>query len=219
VSSSVVKGNHSYATPGSVTVTVTVHASNGTTLASSKSITVQADPVPTVTGVSPTPVADGSSYTLTITGTGMTDNAVPSFSAAGITVISTTYKSPTELTVKVKIGATTPTGAGDVTITTDGGPGTCTGCLTVDPAPKVTSVSPSPAHGASTELTVTGTGFQSGIQITSNIPGATFGSITGQTATTFMVQITIPATTAPGSYKITVINPDGGKANKVIAVT
>ena len=219
ITAGTVSGKHSYATPGPYTVIVTVHVSDGTTLSSSKSITVKADPVPTVTSVTPNVVAQGSSYTLSVAGTGLTDNAVPSFSATGVTVVSTTYVSPAKLTVKVKLAATATVGLGNVTITTNGGAGTCTGCLTVDHAPHVTSILPNPAHGASTVLTVAGNGFQTGLVVTSTVTGATFGAVTGQTATGFTIQITIPATTAPGAYKITVTNPDGGKATKPITVT
>ena len=51
------------------------------------------------------------------------------------------------------------------------------------------------------------------------VPGATFGSVTGQTSTSFNVQITIPGTTSAGSYKLTVTNPDGGKVSKTLVVS
>ena len=44
-------------------------------------------------------------------------------------------------------------------------------------------------------------------------------SATGQTATTFTVEITIPGTTTAGSYKLTVTNPDGGKVSKTLVVS
>jgi fibronectin-binding autotransporter adhesin len=219
ISAGTVTGRHSFAAPGPHTVVVTVHGSDGTTISSSKSIVVKADPVPTVTSVTPNVTAQGSSYTLSVAGTGLTDNAVPSFSATGVTVVSTTYVSPVKLTVKVKLAPTATVGVGNVTITTDGGAGTCTGCLTVDHAPHITTIVPVPAHGASTVLTVNGNGFQPGLVVTSTVPGATFGAVTGQTATKFFIQITIPGTTAPGAYKITVTNPDGGKVTKPITVS
>jgi hypothetical protein len=215
-----VKGTHSYSAPGPYVVTVTVHSSNGTTLSTSKSTTVKVDPVPTVTSVTPTPVVEGTNNkTLTVLGTGFTDNSVATFSATGFTVGATTYVSPTHLLVKVTIAKTATVGAGNVTITTPGGPGTCTGCLTVDAPPKVTKILPVPVHGATTGLTMTGSGFQAGLVVTSTVTGATFGAVTGQTANTFSIQITIPVTTAPGAYTITVVNPDGGKVVKALTVT
>jgi hypothetical protein len=55
--------------------------------------------------------------------------------------------------------------------------------------------------------------------VTSTVPGATFGAVSGQTATTFGVSITIPGSTTAGTYTLTVTNPDGGKVTHNITVT
>ncbi|HEY5109556.1 MAG TPA: Calx-beta domain-containing protein, partial [Acidimicrobiales bacterium] len=181
---------------------------------------VAVPPVPTVTSVAPNSIgAAATGIILTVTGTGFNATEVPSFSVAGFKVVTKTYVSPTTITLKVNTAATTPVGAASVTITTSGGAGTCVGCLTVDAAPKLTTVTPVPAHGASTVLTVTGTGLQAGLVASSTVPGATFGAVTGQTATTFQVQITIPPATLAGTYSFVVTNPDGGKATKTISVS
>lgn len=89
----------------------------------------------------------------------------------------------------------------------------------MDALPTIKKITPVPTVGATTTLTVTGTGFQSGLAVTSTVPGATFGAVTGQTATTFQVAITVPGTDTSGSYKLTVTNPDGGKAAKALTVS
>jgi hypothetical protein len=61
-------------------------------------------------------------------------------------------------------------------------------------------------------VTVKGTGFQTGLQVTTPIPGATVGAVGSLTATSFTVPITVPSGTASGNYSLTVTNPDGGKA-------
>jgi hypothetical protein len=43
--------------------------------------------------------------------------------------------------------------------------------------------------------------------------------VTGQTAATFQIPITIPSTTEAGTYNLTVTNPDGSKGAKAITVT
>jgi len=170
---------------------------------------VAVPPVPTVASVAPNSIgASATGIVLTVTGTGFNATEVPSFSVAGFTVVTKTYVSPTTITLKVNTAAATPLGAANVTITTSGGAGTCVGCLTVDAAPKVAKIAPVPAHGASTVLTITGTGLQAGLVVSSTVPGATFGAVTGQTATTFQVQITIPPTTVAGTYNFVVVNPD-----------
>jgi hypothetical protein len=123
------------------------------------------------------------------------------------------WVSTTQLTVQATVAANAHTGAGNVTVTTPGGSSTCTSCLTVDAAPTISGVSAPLAPGATTTITVTGTGFQSGLQVTTDIAGATVGSITSQTATSFKVPITVPGGTPAGSnYTLTVTNPDGGTA-------
>jgi hypothetical protein len=67
------------------------------------------------------------------------------------------------------------------------------------------------APGATTTVTVTGTGFQTGLTVTTNISGATVGAPTSVTATSFSVAITVLSGTAAASnYHLTVTNPDGG---------
>ena len=213
------KGAHAYALPGSYTVSTTIHGSDGTTITKTATATVTAAPVPTLTSVSPNALGRKGTATLILTGTGLTANSVVAFSAAGVTVSSTTWVSATELKVKTVASATATLGAGNVTVTTPGGVGSCTGCLTIDAAPKVTTIAPNPAHGTATTVTVTGSGFQPGLTLTTTIPGATLGAPTGVTATSFSVLVTVPGATAPGTYKLTVENPDFGKVVAKITVS
>jgi len=213
------KGTHTWTAPGVYTVQTTVHAADGTTITVSKNITVAVAPVPTVTSVSPTVGLQGKNVTLTVNGTGFTVNSVPSFSDAGISVTSTTWNSTSKLTVHIAISAGAATGAGNVLVTTPGGVGTCTGCFTVDAPPTITRVHPDPVHGATTTVTVTGTGFQAGLVVTTTITGATLGAPSGITSTSFTIAITVPAGTSPGNYTVTVTNTDGGKATHRVTVT
>jgi hypothetical protein len=214
-----VKGSHTYTATGTYTITTTVSDQLGTTESITGKAIVALPPAPTVTSVSPLVGVQGKSVTLTVNGTEFTTNSVPTFSNPGISVTSTTWKSTSVLTVKIAISATAAPGAGNVTVTTPGGAGTCTGCFTVDAAPTITGAHPSPVHGTTTTVTVTGTGFQSGLTVSTTITGATLGAPTGVTATSFTIQITVPAGTAPGTYKISVTNPDGGSAKHNITVS
>jgi hypothetical protein len=210
-----VSGTHTYASTGTFTVAVTVSNQFGTTEVVTTQANVVLAPAPTVTGVSPSTLLQGAkSVTLTVTGTNFTNNSTSTvaFSAAGVTVSSVTWKNASTLTVKAAIASNATTGAGDVSVTTPGGTATCTGCLTIDAPPTITSVSGGPlAPGATTTVTVGGTGFQTGLQVTTTIPGATVGIIGSPSATSFTVPITVPSGTATGNYALTVTNPDGGK--------
>jgi hypothetical protein len=207
-----VTGSHTYTAPGSYTVTTTMSDQFGTTITVTSTATVVVPAAPKVTSASPSTVLQGASNkTLTLAGTAFTDNAIVTFSNSGITVVSVTYKSTKSLQVKIDVARTAPTGAGNITVNTPGGSGTCTGCLTVDAPPTVTSVSALLAPGATTTVTVTGTGFQTGLTVTTNISGATVGAPTSVTSTSFSVAITVlSGTSAASNYHLTVTNPDGG---------
>jgi hypothetical protein len=213
-----IKGKHGYAAVGTYTVTTTVHGSDGTTITKTGIATVVLPAAPTIVTVTPSVRAQNTTTVLTITGTNLTLNFIPTFSNPGVTVLTKTWISATKVTVKVKVAAAAAPGAGNVSIATIGGSTTCVGCFTVTAAPKITTISPSPVHGFMTNVTVTGTGFQAGLVVTTNIPGAALGAVTGLTATSFSIQITVPIGTAPGSYKLTVKNLDGGVASKTITV-
>jgi hypothetical protein len=83
----------------------------------------------------------------------------------------------------------------------------------VDAAPKITAVRGALVPGSPTTLTVKGSGFESGLTVTTSIDGATVGSVTSLTSTQFQVSVTAPVGTAPGAYTLTVTNPDGGRVN------
>jgi hypothetical protein len=70
-----------------------------------------------------------------------------------------------------------------------------------------------------TNVTVTGTGFQASLAVTTTIPGATLGAPTSVSATSFQIQITVPGGTAPATYKLSVTNPDAGKGTTNVVVT
>jgi hypothetical protein len=213
VSGTKITGSHQYTSTGTFTITTTLQDQLGTFETVTSTATVTVAPAPTVTAVSPTPVVRAKSVTLTVTGTNFTTNSTVAFSASGVTTNSVTWVSATKLTVKVTLSASATIGAGNVTVTTPGGSGICTGCFTIDALPTIGSISAPLVPGTATTVTVKGTGFQSGLAVTTNITGAVVGSITSVTATSFKVVITAPSGTPAGStYQLKVTNPDGGAA-------
>lgn len=183
-------------------------------------LTVSADPAPTLTAVSPGAVGQDGGVTLALTGTDFTTNSTLSFSASGISVNKVQYVSPTSLNAKIWVSTSSPLGAGDVTVTTPGGRATCTGCLTIDPHPAVTKISPSSvAAGTATTVTVSGSNFVSGLTVSTTIPGATAGSPASVTANSFSVVITVPSGTTLGTYTLKVTNPDGGTGSGSLKVS
>jgi hypothetical protein len=183
-------------------------------------LTVTATPAPTVSSVSPGSVGQQGSDTLTLTGTDFTTNSKLSFSASGITVNSLHYVNPTSMTAKITLSSTATVGPGDVTVTTPGGAGTCSGCLTVDPHASVSKLTPNTIpNGTTATVVVSGSNFASGLTVSTTIPGATLGTPTNVTSTSFSVSVTVPAGTTAGSYSLKVLNPDNGAGFGTIKVT
>ena len=194
------------------TRTFTVTNGDRSTATSGSIFTVSG--APTVTAVSPTSRGQGATnQTLTITGTNFVSGATTAFSTNGITVNSTTFNSATSLTVNVSISGSATPGTRTITVTNgDGSTATSGSIFTVNAAPTVTAVSPtSRGEGATAQnLTVTGTGFQSGATTTFSGTGITVNSTTFVNATTLTVNISISSGALVGTRAITVTNPDAG---------
>jgi hypothetical protein len=165
---------------------------------------------PTVTSVVPNSLGQGGSRSFTVNGTNFDNTAATSVSGTGVTVVSTTFVSSTKLTVKLKAAASAATGARDVTVTTSGGSGTCTGCRTIDVAPAPTSTSPnSGAHGSTLNVDVLGSNFVSGAKATFGT-GITVNSVTFVNSGKLTESITISSTATLGARTVKVVNPDKG---------
>jgi hypothetical protein len=155
-----------------------------------------------------------------LTGTDFTTNSQLSFSASGITLIKLHYVSPTSMTASITLSSAATLGPGDVMVTTPGGSATCSGCLTVDPHPAISKLTPnSIPNGTTATVVVTGSNFASGVRVTTTIPGATVGTPANVTSTSFSVPVTVPAGTAAGSYSLRVVNPDHGATSFTIKTT
>src|SRR5262249_53759035 len=118
--------------------------------------------------------------------------------------------SPTSLQVKLSVAGNAPLGPRDITVIEPGNVAdTCSGCLTIDAAPTVSSASPnSVPQGEIANITVTGTNFQPGAKI-KNVSGVTFSGTTAVSSTQLTSTVTISPTATPGTDKLYVTNPDG----------
>src|SRR5947208_13872615 len=116
--------------------TLTANFADGTTA----SATVTVPVIPTITSVTPSTGAPGTSPTVTVAGTSFQAGATAAF-GAGITVSSTTVVSATQLTVALTIGSTATQGPRDVVVTNPNGQtATRTGGFTVAPPPPTVSL-------------------------------------------------------------------------------
>jgi outer membrane protein assembly factor BamB len=177
-------------------------------------------PGPPIAGVAPDAIGQGGAKTVTLTGRGF--SRTPSVFVSGTLVSgsSVAVKSSTELQVRLSAAAYAATGSRNITVIEPGSTAdTCSGCLTIDPAPAVSKLSPdSLAPGTTTQLTVTGSGLASGLTVTTTIPGATVGTPSNVTSTSFTAEVTAPANAAAGNYQLKVTNPDGGTGSAALSV-
>lgn len=169
---------------------------------------------PTVADVSPDARARGlADQDITITGTSFAKGAAATFSGTGITVNSTEFVSPSTVVANITIAEGAPTGTRNVTVTnTDTQAATCTDCLAINPAVTITSLTPDDrGQGAANQsITVTGTGFASGVTVGFSGTGITVNSTTLDSPTQLTLDVTIAADAPTGTRSVTVNNTDGG---------
>lgn len=178
-------------------------------------------PGPPITAVTPDAVGQGGTETVTLTGSGFSGTPIVFVSGTGVTATSAVDQSSTQIQVKIAVSGQAAAGARNITVIEPGlTADTCSSCLTVDPAPVVSSLSPdSLAPDTRTVVTVTGSNFVSGFKVGTSIPGATVGPPTNVTSTSFTVAVTVPASAAAGNYALGVRNPDGGQGTSALSVS
>jgi hypothetical protein len=183
-------------------------------------------------GATANTIAAGATGTVAITGTGFAaDGGLVSIatSAADVTFSSVVETSATTATADYAATTAQPAGTFTATLTDDNGASnTLAGAFNATATPTYTSISPTvifEGSGANV-VTVTGTGFETGATVSltnsSVTGGAADGNATPLTATVTSVSATsivlsvtptnsvTSATATPGTYGITITNPDGG---------
>ena len=184
-------------------------------------LTVTASPVitavngvPVLTG--PVSFLGGSSATLTITGANFEAGAVVSDSVSGDATFGTASVNAagTILTVSVTFIAfsgATPLSTNLVVTNPDGGVGSVTGELVINPVPTVTG-GPYyvPTFTTNQEVVITGTGFESGMTVASSNPDYTV-SVANVLPTAVTLLVTTDSAATQGTFTtLTFTNPDGG---------
>ncbi|MBI3787217.1 MAG: T9SS type A sorting domain-containing protein, partial [Ignavibacteriales bacterium] len=156
----------------------------------------------------------GGNYNVILTGTNfITDSLSVSF-GAGVTVNTTTLTSATEVVVNITVSATAAAGTRDVVLNQAGGTVTKTAAFSVvNAAPTVVSASPtSGAKGATLDVVLTGTGFETGVTSVNFGTGITVNLLTVTSATQATANVTISGTATTGARDVIVTNaaPGGG---------
>ena len=168
------------------------------------------NPIPSVSSLAPTSVPVGSAATnLTVTGSGFVSTSQVEWNG---TMLATTFVSASSLTAVVSTASLAAAGTASITVVSPTPGGGSSGALNfniTNPVPVLNGLSPTsvPVGSATTNLTVTGSGFASTSQVQWNgiALATTFVSATSLTAA-------VPATNlaAAGTASITVVNPTPG---------
>jgi len=199
-------------TARSVTITTPSGTSNAVTF------TVIAPPAPTLTSITPSSGARGTSFPVTLIGTNFTPtgNTIgvtgTLISVGGVTVISST-----QINLTFSIGAGAALGARTVTVTNAGGTSNgVTFTVFVQPTPTLTSITPtSGARGTNFPVTLIGANFTpTGNTITVSVGGVSASAITVISSTQINATLTIVPGAALTARTVTVTNA-GGTSNSV----
>ena len=173
-------------------------------------LTVSAPTPPVPTGISPSSLPQGARHAnVSMSGSGFVSGARVT-SDAGITA-GATFVSSTQLNLAISVASTVAPGSYNLWVTNpDGSQGECAGCLTITPGPQPGSINPSSLAAGTVKASVTmiGSGFQSGAIVVGHA-GITVKT-TFVSSSQLALTISVSSTQAPGSYSLTVKNPDGG---------
>ena len=178
---------------------------------------IVAETSPTLTGVQPTSVPQGSTgRELTLRGSGFTRGADVRFGSGVTKAGPVTFVDPTTLTVPVDVAENANPAAVPVTVlipsfSAADTEATCSACFSVSKRPTVASSNtPSRGQGApGVGVTLTGTEFQPGATVTMG-DGVAVSDVVRVSLTTMTVTATVDPDAAPGPRVVTVTNPDGG---------
>jgi outer membrane protein assembly factor BamB len=167
-------------------------------------------PGPPITAVTPNAIGQGSSVTVTLTGSGFSGTPSVFVSGTLVTASSVVVNSSTSLQVNLKVAGTATVGPRDITVIEPGPVAdTCSGCLTIDTPPTLSSVSPNTVPlGESANITVTGTNFQPGATL-NHLNGLTFSGTTFVSSTQLTSTVKVSPSATTGIHKLRVTNPDG----------
>jgi prepilin-type N-terminal cleavage/methylation domain-containing protein len=171
-------------------------------------ISFAVDPPPIVVTATPNFVVAGQSSNVTISGSGFVSGmTLTQTNGTALTVVSLTATS-----MVLAVTASSP-GSDAITMTNPDG-GTASFSLAVHPPPFISSVTPNPfLVNTSTTLTLTGTGFVSGLTVAAAHGTFTLGAVT---ATSISLGSFLTSVTGPDV--LTVTNPDGGVTTFAVTV-
>ncbi|MEY2424963.1 MAG: hypothetical protein QOI61_535, partial [Actinomycetota bacterium] len=181
---------------------------------------------PTLNSVTPAQIVPGlNNQTVTLHGDFTSNSSVSFTPSTGITIVGSpvTSSDMTTVTVQVNVAGDAPNTARDVTVTGGilGSSSTCAKCITV--GPDITNVSgPISNSSDAATFTITGHAFKTPVSINITRSGYGFGAAESDQILATSVTVTSPTTItatvnpfarAPGRWKVSISQENGGKAS------
>ena len=175
-----------------------------------------------LTAVSPNAGTTGQIVGVVLTGVNFVAGAMTADFGPDIRVDSVAVLSSTKLRVRILIASSASTGPRDIAITRtgpDGGTATLRrGFAVMNPPPRISKISPpGGSRGATTRLTVIGTGYIEGVTSISAGPGISVTSIEVGDSTVMTVVLSIDRDAALTSRDIKISNPGPGGGSAVLS--
>lgn len=174
---------------------------------------------PTITSLSRPSIGQGGAASVIVTGTGFVSGARVTVAGLGLTVGRTSVKSSTSAVVRIAVAPAAPIGSRAFTVTNpDLQAATCATCFSVTPAPVITGITDGdglPITGVAVgttkmPVTISGTGFQSGMAVRSN--GGLSFRVGVYTPTMAVAWISASRYALPGPRVLTPVNRDMGRS-------
>ncbi len=175
------------------------------------------NPVPTITGLSPSSaMAGAASQALTINGTGFLSSSTVTYNGIAH---AATFVSSAQLTVSLTASDQATAGTYPVVVknpTPGGGASNAVSFAVDDPTPAISSLSPSslPAGSTPQTLVINGSGF---VQASTATYNGTARAVSFTNSSMIEIQLTASDLATAGSYPVIVTNPSpgGGTSNAV----
>jgi hypothetical protein len=171
-----------------------------------------------ITSVTPNQIGQGGTRAVTIKGSQFEPGASVVICPNDVFVLNTSVPSSSTIATTLRATLKTVPGPHNVVVNLDGTSFTCVGCLIVNPAPTVTSISPSGAfQGKTIDVDIFGTNFAPGVKlrficgVVGCLAGIKVNTLTIVDASHLTANITISPSAPSVADNVAVTNPDAGQ--------
>jgi 6-phosphogluconolactonase (cycloisomerase 2 family) len=176
---------------------------------------------PTLSGISTDTFIQGTSTTVTVTGTNFVPGATSVLiSGDGVTIGNVSLASTTSMTVTVAVAADATPGPRTITVKTASGTSATIPFTVKIPAPTLSAISPATGRvGATVPITLTGTGFVAGATtIAASSADIIVQNVSVSSATSLTASLVIDANAVLGARSISVATAGGTSGAQTFAV-